>query len=369
MVWSVSDEKDETDGFLSGWNAAKKRNEADAKFLQGWNKAKNGGETRGGASFTEETEEYIDRRTPEQKEMESLRRDIRIFDEDISGLKRASGKVGASVKVSTGVEMGAKKARKKVPTETEIEVKKAPRKTPKRLPRIERRAVRARDLTEKKVAHERKMQVAGTAEIGVATTGGQNCQDAYLSDRERGVFAVFDGVGVTGAAAQLKNRLEAAISKFAMRNAQDLAYVAERINDEARYDGVKGLSTGVIAKIVQDRNGKVLHFVNVGDSRVYVVRGGQALQVSKDEGVGKKVWNAFFAANFAVKQRCACRLERGDRVVFCTDGVTGETANELMTDEEMARLVLSARDDTEAARNLVMNAKRLDDRTAIVVSV
>jgi serine/threonine protein phosphatase PrpC len=79
--------------------------------------------------------------------------------------------------------------------------------------------------------------------------------------------------------------------------------------------------------------------------------------------------NSLGSDHLTINQGGQENLKSGDRIVFCTDGVTGDNPDEEMSSEEIARLVTEASGPEEAAQRLVRDARKIDDRTAIVVSV
>ena len=54
--------------------------------------------------------------------------------------------------------------------------------------------------------------------------------------------------------------------------------------------------------------------------------------------------------------------------MICSDGITGDVDAELMSEQEVGNIV-SGVDTAYAAQALAHNARKVDDRTAIVVEV
>ena len=205
-------------------------------------------------------------------------------------------------------------------------------------------------------------------------------QDSSLMLPEKGIFGVFDGVGgsadgriASSTAAQTVAELS---SRMDVNDASDLCAMLNQANIAIENATASGASTGTLVKIVESEEGKLMMWASVGDSRVYVVDSqSQARQISKDEGFGNKITN-FLGGRMhgriekdIAKQAGAVYLNEGDRVVLCSDGITGDVGEDLMYEEELGGIVGGAQTVEQAAARLVQGARKRDDRTAIVVEV
>lgn len=115
----------------------------------------------------------------------------------------------------------------------------------------------------------------------------------------------------------------------------------------------------------------MMAYAMVGDSRLYVVhKDGSVEQVTKDEGYENVITNALGnpvgPGEGRTQQFGEFDIHDGDRFVLCSDGITGDKGTDLMSNEELGRIVMSSRSAREASLNLVNNARKKDDRTAIV---
>ncbi len=220
-------------------------------------------------------------------------------------------------------------------------------------------------------------------------------EDACLSLPEQGVFALFDGAGgvQNGKAASRKAREVFASGRpEQVRNATQLARMMETMNEEVQKVG--GVTTGVLAKVNQDKHGnKYLSYASVGDSRLYILhKNGRLDSWTKDEGVRNRIWNALGISSEEMQysrevmgvanKKDICLqyrdvlLNDGDRVIMCSDGITGDNPPEpelgrkgdLLSDQEVKSLA-SAPTAEEAAENLLVGAKKIDDRSVIVFDV
>src|ERR1700730_1722699 len=144
-----------------------------------------------------------------------------------------------------------------------------------------------------------------------------------------------------------------------------------------------GMGTTCVAAVLR---GNMAYIANVGDSRAYIVRGGQVKQVSQDHSwVAEQVRAGFLTEDQARThaQRNLITLclgtqadveidvfpepiEENDALVLCTDGLSG-----LVTDDEIRRIVDQS-GPQESVYHLVERANENggpDNITAIVVSV
>jgi serine/threonine protein phosphatase PrpC len=152
---------------------------------------------------------------------------------------------------------------------------------------------------------------------------------------------------------------------------------------KAQGESVKSMGTTCIAAILHDAT---VYIANVGDSRAYIVREGQAQQISLDHSwVAEQVLLGALTKEEArthekrnVITRCIGTqddveidlftepVQDGDILVLCTDGLVG-----VVTDEEIASIVTQYNSQESTAR-LIARANENggpDNITAIIVHV
>lgn len=199
-------------------------------------------------------------------------------------------------------------------------------------------------------------------------------QDAYLAMIPEGVFGVFDGVGGAGGGQRASQGAMESVygNVLAGRYVSESSVgLADLLNEASRAVQGRGYTTGTLAQIVKDGPDKKLLWASVGDSRCYVVHpDGQADLLTADEGFENKITNALgYDKDEVCRQTGEYPLSPGDKIVLCSDGVTGDKGDELMEDWEMGQKVKNVGDVRFAAQALVSTARKMDDRTAVVVEV
>jgi serine/threonine protein phosphatase PrpC len=193
-----------------------------------------------------------------------------------------------------------------------------------------------------------------------------------MIELERGLFGVFDGVGAyarSGEAAQLAAEVLAeAGGAQELPPGEALLRGCERAELLIRQRGL-GATTATLAWI----KGRQLFYVSVGDSRLYHQPAGASspIQVTVDEGEGNLLFNVLGEGpdrrgSSVAPQRGTVPLSSGDKVILVTDGISGDFAPDLLTEEELG-LAIAGADPMRAAEQLVEIARKRDDRTALVI--
>jgi protein phosphatase len=262
---------------------------------------------------------------------------------------------------------------------------------------------------------------AGTAPISVRLFGrtdvGQirehnedNFLVADLSRRSRGllegdreqtigewgaVYGVCDGMG-GAAAGEIASQLAVDIiyerliegtpprghDELAQRLVRAVEDAGMRIFNEARADRTRrGMgTTATIASLMDSR----LFVAQVGDSRAYILRHGKLVQVSRDQSLVNQLIEAgqlteeeaeTFEHNNIILQALGTAetvqvdltyvdLQRGDRLLLCSDGLSG-----MVRADELKEVLVSQRDPLDACRELTDRANRAGGHDNITVIV
>jgi len=169
---------------------------------------------------------------------------------------------------------------------------------------------------------------------------------------------------------------------LARRLVQAVEEAGMRIFNEARADRTRrGMgTTATIAALMDSR----LFVAQVGDSRAYVLRGDRFTQVSRDQSLVNQLIEAgqlteeeaeTFEHNNIILQALGTAetvqvdltyvdLCRGDRLLVCSDGLSG-----MVRGDEMREVLLSTRDSLDACKELTDRANRAGGHDNITVIV
>lgn len=224
---------------------------------------------------------------------------------------------------------------------------------------------------------------------------GRKSEDATFVDVNNNVYALFDGAGGSGNGRLASQCALEAINQWchdeAANNGTDLWSAMRFIDREVAQNAHGGQTTGVLAKIEETNDGKKLNFASIGDSRLYIMRGDSVHQITKDDNVTEEMLNqhgifdpirrkqllehgiskslGYSGGEISDGNYGVVKLEEGDRIIVCSDGVSGDVESDRMSNEDMASILRQCQDDQEAAQALVQIAKKIDDRSVIVISI
>ena len=240
--------------------------------------------------------------------------------------------------------------------------------------KIQRLNALAAEMREKKEA-EAAFGNSGAFSVSkneVETGNAGDSADAFYESDADGFFAVFDGAGEDGHdATQMCTRgIRRALRQYYVDSVQNLFFVANELDVAVKQLGGRGFAAGTLVKVLGEGNApRKMIFVAVGNVRLYVMRKGKVFQMTQDESNGSVVTNAFGAPNYAAAQGGELDLEYGDRLLICTDGVTGVEEAERLSNAEIAAVLAAMPNDQIAAQRLAKIARRVDDRTLIVKTI
>ena len=231
-------------------------------------------------------------------------------------------------------------------------------------------------------------------------------EDSLFVNPEQNLFVVADGMGGHAAGEVASKVAVDSINEFVCLTGGDeeitwpfgldetISYDGNRLKTAIRYANRKvleatkeradyeGMATTVVAVLVDGAEANLAH---VGDSRVYRLRDGAIEQLTADHSwVNEQVHSGVISADQArshplrnVVTRAlggkpdlqvdmmAHKLQAGDHLLLCSDGLTT-----MLTDEEIADIVKAAQGDVKkAARDLVdaANAHGGEDNITVLL--
>jgi PPM family protein phosphatase len=241
------------------------------------------------------------------------------------------------------------------------------------------------------------VEYAGLSDVGCRRT---NNQDRWGVDAEQGLFMVADGVAgsTDGAlAAQMVVELlptyvarhlkpaELQDSSAAERLGRAVAELSDDLHAKGQTDArVAGATTTLVAALVAGSHALVAH---LGDSRAYLYHAQQLHRLTRDHSLlqalidsgeltveqaeghvaGSVITRHIAMPPPALPDAVALRVQDGDRILLCSDGLHGVVDHEPLTE------ILSAnRDPADVCAALIAAAKDAggpDNITAVVVDI
>jgi serine/threonine protein phosphatase PrpC len=216
--------------------------------------------------------------------------------------------------------------------------------------------------------------------------------------RHGSVFAVCDGMG-GAAAGEIASQLAVDIvferlvdgldgnrhlsrDDLARRLVRAIEAAGLRIFQEAKVDRTRrGMGTTVTAAALLD---SYLFFAQVGDSRGYLLRQGQLVQLTRDQSLVNQLIEAgqlteeeaeTFEHNNIILQALGtadtvqvdltfCELRKGDTLLLCSDGLSG-----MVRFEDIREVLRSAADPAEACQQLTDRANQAGGHDNVTVIV
>jgi PPM family protein phosphatase len=143
------------------------------------------------------------------------------------------------------------------------------------------------------------------------------------------------------------------------------------LDDSAAHEERAGMGTTAVVAYLPD-SGDEAWVAHVGDSRAYVLRGGQLVQVTEDHTTGGmfgrgQITQAIGNYDGVEPDVVSVELEHGDRLLLCTDGLT-----DMLTDAEIAALAGPDRTPQAACDALVeatLARGAMDNVTVVIAAV
>jgi protein phosphatase len=248
-----------------------------------------------------------------------------------------------------------------------------------------------------------KIKYHALSDVGRKRKGNE---DSFFVNPDHNLFVVADGMG-GHAAGEIASKVAVdAINEFVVLTSGDaditwpfglddsISYDGNRLKTAIRFANRKvleatrekseyeGMATTVAAVLVDDKNANLGH---VGDSRVYLVRGGKVEQLTSDHSwVNEQIQSGVISADQArshplrnVVTRAlggkpdlqvdmqVHKIQPGDILLLCSDGLTT-----MIPDEEIGKVITDAGGDVEkavAALVAAANARGGEDNITVLL--
>lgn len=206
-------------------------------------------------------------------------------------------------------------------------------------------------------------------------------QDFIYTDHQRGVYAVFDGMGGVGSSEAGKNASyhAAAMCSGMYKNvgtgvgndiAAEKKYMVDWMEhaDRTMFHAVgEAGTTATAVRVVNEGGEKHIVWASVGDSRLYLYRDGELSLLSTDESHdGRALYNCLGIGVARVNQVGDFKLKSQDRLMLCSDGITGDKDDELLDDWEIIE-ALSKKNPNDSAAELIRRSRKRDDKSVVVI--
>ncbi|MBV6340007.1 Stp1/IreP family PP2C-type Ser/Thr phosphatase [Candidatus Magnetobacterium casense] len=224
-------------------------------------------------------------------------------------------------------------------------------------------------------------------------------EDNWSVDPEKGVYIVSDGMGghAAGDLASrlvvemlpilLNKRMKDVTALNSAKATEQLNVALTELNEQVRSvskskPGLSGMGATVVLLLVRDMTALLAH---MGDSRAYLLRNGKFKQMTMDHSVIQvlinsgeitpeeasthpargKITRCIGMAGDALPETMLLELKPGDRILLCSDGLTG-----MLTDNTIMDIISEYSDNKAACQALIdsaNNAGGLDNITVVLV--
>lgn len=190
--------------------------------------------------------------------------------------------------------------------------------------------------------------------------------DTVTFDVDHNLYGVFDGMGTSYGAREsaklCKQVFETRPNNVMMNNFEGLSGM---INNCVTLVAEKYPHDGCTATVLYMDDSKRIYYAHTGDSRLYILNDNRIKQITADEGFGNVLNNYVGRYGKGVCQ--AGMIFEWQALMLCTDGITGDWAEQLLSDTEIENVLLKDKDPERACSELVAMSKKNDDKSVIVI--
>ena len=189
--------------------------------------------------------------------------------------------------------------------------------------------------------------------------------DSWIADDGHRLFAIFDGMG-TSEGARGAALLAANLFNQKRSTGMDALEMGATIDEASKAIAVHFPTDGTTAVVTRIDSEGNLHWASIGDSRLYVMHETRVKQITTDEGVGNRLLNYCGPYTKGCCQLGMLEPDQWDAFMICSDGITGDWKEQLLSDVDIERVLLDY-PPQDACHKLYQISKKDDDKTVIVV--
>jgi hypothetical protein len=228
---------------------------------------------------------------------------------------------------------------------------------------------------------------------------GEN-EDNLLIDQENGLIGAYDGMGSNSgkeardasyaAAKAVLESWNASLASGDIRTKEDAVAAMRTAYDNARNEvrrSGEGTTTAITAKVMEFDGESYLIYGNAGDSRMFIydIDEQKVVEVTTEQSGmpakdGHKLFNEMIHNGFGPEEENWPRVEdeigyyklpKNARIMACTDGITGDLPEEVLSNEEVASIFRTNEDATpsELTQAFINGSKKDDDKAVVVMDV
>lgn len=220
-------------------------------------------------------------------------------------------------------------------------------------------------------------------------------EDVSVVDEDLGLYAVIDGMGgYEDGRKAADTAKKAAIDYFQMERTKNnwqptelthlgselvkLHYEIKNTMNET-LQGSKGNAVGTFVTAREIDGQKYLGVLHAGDTRMFIrSQDGEIRSITTDQSRGNSVFNSLRRMRLkregeegVLGDRAeieVIKVAEGDRVLLCSDGITGDWEDQFLTAEEMQRGFMQ-KTAKESAEEFYRISRKVDDKTAVVFDI
>lgn len=222
--------------------------------------------------------------------------------------------------------------------------------------------------------------------------GHEECEDRTLLRNDLRIWGVFDGLGGHTAGAEAATiardtvtsfyeellhtgngedkladpEIQASIARAALQNAnQQILEIQDSDPDKSDM-----ATTATVVHAFRNAEDKpMLAFAHAGDTQLHLLRHGRMLPITHDEGQGSSLSNCLGRQDLKIRQSGAVELKFGDRILLISDGISGDTPAEKLSDVDYERALSRKKTLSRSVKDLVAVSKKDDDKAVVLLEL